>query len=842
MRTTKKLMAAAFISAMMLSVASNSTITAHAATATPKITVSKKYVLVGKTKKLYIKNKVKGATYSFTSSNKKIVTVNKKTGVIKGVSVGNCQVKLTATVGKKTYTSTVKIIVKEHASSIRFSMDSDELILEEIGENVYTVSTLMATESGGQCTDRSFYIIPEETNTAGATIDTMGQISVEKPGSFQVIAVACDTAKTFQKGKYLAQSEPLQVTVPATLSSSMKSVNQIQLTTNSSLSSYEKSDFIVTDSQTGQTLKISDVAIKEDGKSAVITMANTFSKNAKYDVTLLDGSFTSSFVANYGSIAKIVANDAQTIAPSVATALDYTIYDENGIDITKLYSPSSAGFTFDFEPKSTTLDEYGRITLNNKNAYAFYTITYTYLDASNKPQKITSNTGRVTATASNLKAIKEYSISSNSNPDYTSPVHTLPVGETGQRLYCLFQNSVNGTIDTAKTNISNLTYTSNNTSICGIDRTTGLLYPYKEGNVTITISDGIFSDTVTLTIGEARQLNSLVADHSSITLSNTGTLSNSETVHFELRDQYGQPFKFASSTTTYPTIRLLSGSENLVTANGSYVTKTARTISTNASNGSFDLTFAGRGIGTCSIEVSCAGKTSIINLTVTTPGVVATYKPELSRTTLDPNVQGNNVALLKVYAVDANGIKINQITDGYYSIASVDGTIIVPNQLISNVNGETIDATRLKLSDGTYQLTVTSGPITESITFHVKASDALINLVPNTITSSTVSTTDDVATKIMDCFSFYLNGNSTAITPSTMITGSNPLVSNVKVSFTSYDSRYFDSGQDITIGSRDFKKNYVGYTASLRITKISFTYLGQTFTFNPDKDITLRVS
>lgn len=842
MRTTKKLMVAAFASAMMLGTVSASTIPTHAATATPKITVSKKYVLVGKTKKLYIKNKVKGATYSFTSSNKKIATVNKKTGLVKGVSVGNCTVKLTAKVGTKTYTSTVKIIVKEHASSIRFSTDSDELTLEDIGENVYTVSTLMTTASGGRCTDYSFYIIPEETNTAGATVDTMGQISVQKPGSFQIIAVACDTTKAFQKGVYLAQSEPLKVTVAATLSSSMKSVNQIAITTNTSLSSYEKDNFIVTDNQTGQTLKISDVAIADDGKSAVITMTNTFSKNAKYTVSLSDSSLTSSFVADYGSVAKIVANASQTIAPGVATALDYQIYDENGIDITKLYSPSSAGFTFDFEPSSTTLDDYGRITLNSKSDYAFYTISYTYLDSYNKTQVIKSNTGRVTATASNLKSIKGYSISSNSTPDYNSPVHTIPVGETGQKLYCLFENSVNGTIDTSKTSVSNLTYTSNDTSICGIDRTTGLLYPYKEGKVTITVSDGIFSDTVTLTIGAARTLNSLVANQSSITLSNTGTLSNEKTLHFELRDQYGELFKPSSTTSTYPTIRVLSGSENLVTVNGSYVTKTARTIYTSASSGSFDLSFVGKSVGSCTLEISCAGKTSIINLTVTTPGVVATYQPELSRTTLDPNVQGKNSATLKVYAVDANGIKINQITDGYYSISSSDGTIIVPNQLISSSSGETIDATKLKLEDGTYKLTVTSGPITESITFYVKASDALINVVPNATTSTTVATTDDVATKILDCFSFYFSGNSTAIVPSTVITGTNPLVSNVKISFTSYDSRYFDSGEDVTIGSRDFKKNYVGYTASLKITKISFTYLGQTFTFNPNQDITLRVS
>ena len=63
----------------------------------------------------------------------------------------------------------------------------------------------------------------------------------------------------------------------------------------------------------------------------------------------------------------------------------------------------------------------------------------------------------------------------------------------------------------------------------------------------------------------------------------------------------------------------------------------------------------------------------------------------------------------------------------------------------------------------------------------------------------------------------------------------------MKVSFNSYDSRYFDSAVDLAIGGRDFSKNYIGYTASIRVTKISFTYLGQTFTFEPNQDLTLRV-
>src|SRR5699024_3904321 len=115
---------------------------------------------------------------------------NSKTGAIKGVAVGKCKVTLKATVNKKTYTSSATIIVKEHAQTIEFAIDNETLTLP-VGENVYTFKTVMTTETGGKCTDYDYFVIPEDTNTAGATIDaSKGIVSVKNPGSFQVIAYA----------------------------------------------------------------------------------------------------------------------------------------------------------------------------------------------------------------------------------------------------------------------------------------------------------------------------------------------------------------------------------------------------------------------------------------------------------------------------------------------------------------------------------------------------------------------------------------------------------------------------------------------------------------------------
>lgn len=842
MRKMKKAFAASLAFAMVLSAVPMTALPVSAATATPKISVTKKYLNLGKSAKLTIANKVKNATYTFTSSNTKIATVNKTTGTVKGIKVGDCTVKLTAKVGKKTYTSNAKILVKEHASTISISNMTDNMTMT-IGNNVFECKSSMKTKSGGTCTDTAYYYIIEETNTAGASVDEFGQISIEKTGSFQIVAVASDSLSTFRKKVYRAKSDPITVTVPITMNASMQSVNQIKLVSNQPLNTYNKDDYTVLNMATGQYQRITSVETdSKDNKTVILTLSNTFSKNTTFQVNLAKADLSASFTATYGSINKIVAND-QAVAPNIATPLNYQILDENGVDITLLYPHTMAGFEFTFSPTSITLDEYGRITLANKNSYAFYSVKYTYLDSMNRKQVIESNTASVTANASNIKSLKKYTVSTSSNVDWDKPIHSLASGETGRRLYCQFANSVNGTIDTSKTSVSNLTFVSNNTSVCAVDRTTGILYPYKQGTTEITVSDGIFSENVTITVGAPRTIDSLKASKTQIALSSTSGLSNSETIRFELKDQYGDTYKLTgSSSTLSPYIRLISGNDNMVTVNSRYITRTSTPVSTSvSSSGYFDLTFYGKMVGTCTIEVSYGGKTVLLTINIKQPSAVTTYKPELSQTTLDPNVQGKNTATLMIYAVDSNGLKINTLNEGYYSISASDGTVILPNQMIISSTGTIIDATKLKLKDGNYNLTVTSGPVQETITFTVKASDAAVNLVAKENPTTTVTTKDDVVTKILDCFNIYLNGNSNALPASSLVTGSSPLLSNVKVSFTSYDTKYFDSATDLTIGSRDFSKTYDGFTGTLRVTKVSFNFAGQSFSFTPDQDITIRI-
>ncbi len=69
----------------------------------PTLNSSSEYITIGKTYNLKVNNKIKGSKYTWTSSNKKVVTVN-KAGVVKGISGGEAKITCKITANKKTYT------------------------------------------------------------------------------------------------------------------------------------------------------------------------------------------------------------------------------------------------------------------------------------------------------------------------------------------------------------------------------------------------------------------------------------------------------------------------------------------------------------------------------------------------------------------------------------------------------------------------------------------------------------------------------------------------------------------------------------------------------------------
>ena len=107
----KKLMAMLMVMLLVVTMAAPATVSA----APVRLNKSSVTVLVGKTYQLKVKGTKKKAKWS--SSNKKVATVNSK-GVITGKKAGT--VKVTAKIGKKKYTCKVKIKANKWTTSVKY--------------------------------------------------------------------------------------------------------------------------------------------------------------------------------------------------------------------------------------------------------------------------------------------------------------------------------------------------------------------------------------------------------------------------------------------------------------------------------------------------------------------------------------------------------------------------------------------------------------------------------------------------------------------------------------------------------------------------------------------------
>lgn len=107
----KKLMAMLMVMLLVVTMAAPATVSA----APVRLNKSSVTVLVGKTYQLKVKGTKKKAKW--TSSNKKVATVNSK-GVITGKKAGT--VKVIAKIGKKKYTCKVKVKVNKWTTSVKY--------------------------------------------------------------------------------------------------------------------------------------------------------------------------------------------------------------------------------------------------------------------------------------------------------------------------------------------------------------------------------------------------------------------------------------------------------------------------------------------------------------------------------------------------------------------------------------------------------------------------------------------------------------------------------------------------------------------------------------------------
>jgi hypothetical protein len=140
-------------------------------------------ILTGKTTDLDVKYAAKGSTSTWSSSNKKIATVNKN-GIVKGISKGTVTITCKVKSAGKTYnlSSTVTVI-----------LGADKLVIQNKTDKIMVGDTIdlkyILTPSSSN--DKASW---ETSNKDIASIDSNGKLSAKKVGELQVKATSLSGA------------------------------------------------------------------------------------------------------------------------------------------------------------------------------------------------------------------------------------------------------------------------------------------------------------------------------------------------------------------------------------------------------------------------------------------------------------------------------------------------------------------------------------------------------------------------------------------------------------------------------------------------------------------------
>lgn len=160
------------------------------AASTPALTKTSCNVLVGKKYDINVKNGIAKSTYTWSSNNKKVATVD-KAGVVKGISKGTAVISCKVKTPKKTYTLKCTVTIIKPATSVKINNKVTAL-------NVGQVYDLNATLSPASSNDK---VVWKSSNSKIASPDKNGRFTAKKEGTVTISATTVSGKKATVKIK-----------------------------------------------------------------------------------------------------------------------------------------------------------------------------------------------------------------------------------------------------------------------------------------------------------------------------------------------------------------------------------------------------------------------------------------------------------------------------------------------------------------------------------------------------------------------------------------------------------------------------------------------------------------
>lgn len=697
MKTFKKVLASALAAAMV--VTAFPVANAEAATA-PKLSATKATLYVGQSKTITVKNVAKGSKVTATSSNKKAATVSVKgTKVtVKSVKKGTAKVTVKVTPKKGAAKKlTAKITVK--TPTVKFT---DSVTEAKIATPVKVKATATPAVSV------KYYSADKNIATVGLT---SGTVTGKTEGTVKIAAVIKTGTKTTKAYK--------EVEVVNAITAKAVSTKKIDVTFAGAIEKAEKANFTVTDNK-GAAALIKSVTLDATKKVVTVEFYSALTSGNSYKVVVKNGEKSYEASVDYvkGAVAKIEAAD-QLVQANTASAIKYTVYDENGLDITE-----NTNVVIDATVPVTS----GKVNLA-KGAIAYATVIYT--NPTNGAQ-VKSAQFKISATDVVAKSIDAVVVSGAAVTVAGWPkkdVNTSVVKGTNSQVLTVLYTDIWGTKQ-----VTTGSAVSANPDILIVDSSTNTLTALKEGTATVNVKLGEVSAAFQITVKAPAAASTIALDTKASKTTTTLTVADAlgtktpAKLVVNVLDQYGNK---ANSNAT------LKFEE---TTDAKVVTYTAASL--NAVPAGTAATFTPIAAGTTYFKVSVNNNTKVapIYVAVTVSAAdqaVAAYKLVNLATTYDLN--GDNA---ETGAVSACALKL----------AAVNKTgEIVNNPAADTVSGATVtlktpagDTITLGTTDNTGAV-VSGGPVKLNVKTNLTAvGDYAVTVIKGS------TTYDSVVIKVVD--------------------------------------------------------------------------------------------
>ena len=448
----------------------------------------------------------------------------------------NKKVTLTAKVkssaGKLLYTVKTSAKIKIKPTKVTLTAPADANGILRVGKS-YQFSSKV-TPSNATSTN-VWTVTGEDGADYSSYISSTGVFKPLKAGIYKIKSSAKIGTKTIKSDSKTVEVADYMVSVQQT------AADKLEVTYSGDVSEVVGiGDFSIKNAA-GAGVVVKNIAFSTDGKTATLTMYSNLKDGVVYTVS--DSMSALEFKASVGVPVELKIL-TQTATVGKETAIEYALYDINGIDVSVAYPGT---FEYSAEVTNGYINDANKLYMTTVGKTA--TVTLKYVSKTDNSNKLDA-TSVIMCVAAQTSGETNFTLTNNTAaPDYAAEsyeeVRKISIGNT---YYAHFR-----AMDTDKSEIkySSITYESSDpdTMIITPD---GKVTPIKSGSVKVIVTAVYagenYNYSYDVTIAEAPYLKTLQLSQDSVTMSNVYNTEYKKYINVSAFDQYGEKMILSSET------------------------------------------------------------------------------------------------------------------------------------------------------------------------------------------------------------------------------------------------------------------------------------------------------